>query len=104
MARITNNTNEYIKLFEKAKNNTLNEIGVVGKADLMSNCAVDTGTLRKGHSFKIDNSKVIFGNYINYAPYVEFRKKGGRPWFRKTIINDKDKFYKIIIKHFKGVK
>lgn len=104
MAKVINKTSQYIKSFEMAAKKTLEEVGVTGKADLMANCVVDTGTLRRSHHFKVEGiKKVIFGNYANYAPYVEFRTKGGRPWFRKTLEGDTGKFKAIMEKHFKKV-
>lgn len=104
MAKVTNNTKEYKKAFEFACKNALNEIGTTGKADLMANCVVDTGTLRRSHHFKVESIKrLVWGNYANYAVYVEFRQKGGRPWFRKTLRADTQKFNQILAKHLKKV-
>lgn len=100
---VTNNTKAFKNAFNNVCKDALNEIGITGKADLMANCAVDTGVLRRGHNFKIEGIKVTFGNYVNYAPYVEFRAKGSRPWFRQTLQSDIDKFNNILKKHLKKV-
>lgn len=107
MSKLTDNTDEFKEAFNNSILSCLNEIGTVGKADLMSNCKVRTGALRRGHFFRTDkegnNYKVIFINNVQYAPYVEFKQfsKGGRPWFRMTLRNDAELFNSIVKKYIK---
>lgn len=102
--KIKDNTNATIQKLNACISSALNEIGATGRVDLMANCVVDTGMLRRGHNYKVNGIKsVTFGNYVSYAPYVEFRRNGSRPWFVSTIKNDKSKFNKILEKHLKKV-
>lgn len=122
MARIYNNTNKLLSNLDASVKACMLEIGTTGRADLMANCVVGKntpapGTLRKGHFFRLSDGfswsggfrtkKVIFANYVEYAPYVEFKRqsKGGRPWFRMTLKADTEKFNNILKKHIaKGMK
>ena len=113
MAKVTNNTNQYKNAFENACRNALNEIAKAGHTDLVANCVTGVGTpapgtLKKGHHYKITGiKKVTWGNYVPYAPYVEFtnfKHKGTRSsWFRKTLRADTQKFNQILAKHLKKV-
>ena len=113
-------TQEVIKEVERVSRACLTEIGITGKADLMANCPVHKikpgekyrgvpGTLRKGHHYRTDfddkTKRVIFANSVYYAPYVEFKAKGkgGNPWFRATLREDREKFLKIVKKHLAKV-
>lgn len=102
--KVNDKTDATINKLNVCLSSALEEIGATGRVDLMANCVVDTGTLRRGHNYKVNGVKsVTFGNYVQYAPYVEFRRNGARPWFVSTIQNDKTKFNKILEKHLKKV-
>lgn len=118
MATVNNNTESCLNAFENACKNALNEIAVTGNVDLVANCVVHIiqpgekysgvpGTLRRGHSYKVNGVKsVTWGNYVKYAVFVEFvnfTKKGKRDWFRRTLRADKGKFKLILESHLKKV-
>lgn len=77
--------------------NTAAEVGAVIVADLQANSPVKDGLLRRGHNFKLKKSGnknlLTIGNYMYYAPYVEFKPvgRGGNPWFRATLRKDAPK-------------
>lgn len=101
MSRLEDNTDKLLKQLKASVEGCMNEVGSIGKADLMANCKVKTGTLRRGHFFKTESNgerhKVIFINNVLYAPYVEFKSfsRGGRPWFRQTLNGNIETFKKI---------
>lgn len=117
MAKVENNTGAFKDKSRNLVNAALNEIARTGNADLVANCVVHKveegekyygtpGTLRRGHAYKIEGLRVTWGNYVYYAPYVEFinfRKKGRRDWFRKTLRADAPTFKKILEKHLGGL-
>lgn len=115
-----NRTQETINKMEMLVDEALKEIGKTGNIDLVANSPVHKikpgekykgvpGTLKRGHSYKVTSNsktkKVTFGNYVYYAPYVEFKEKGkgGNPWFRETLREDREKFLQIVKKHLKKV-
>lgn len=118
MAKVENKTYYFIKSLDDISAKMLNKIGTAIKADAMANCVVHKikpgekysgvpGTLRRGHHFKSVNNKktkrVIIGNTVEYAPYVEFKsfKSGGRPWLRKTLMENRHKYGKMVEQYLK---
>lgn len=106
MKKINNIPGDVTKIYN-VLSLSLNEIGLQARVDLMSNCRVLTGNLRRSHAFKVVKNSVVLGVTPNakYAPFVEFKPTdaGGRPWFRKTLQNNKTVYMKIIEKHLRGV-
>lgn len=113
MAKSENKTSYYLNSLDNITGKMLNSIGTAIKADAMANCVVHKikpgekyngvpGTLRKGHHFKSINNKkskkIIIGNTVEYAPYVEFKSyaKGGRPWLRKTLMENRVKYGEMV--------
>lgn len=103
----TNNIPNDQKAINKAIQKALTQVAIQSKADLMANCKVDTGNLRRSHTYKIVDKSVTLGVMptAKYAPFVEFKpvNAGGRPWFRKTLQRNKSEYMRIIEKHLKGV-
>lgn len=64
---------QYKKNFGKAKdkiqdaiNSALNEIGLFVVAESQVRTPVDTGTLRRGETFKVDENTVYVGSNVPY--------------------------------------
>lgn len=104
---MVNNIPGVIIALEELTKGSLKEIGVTVKADMMANCKVDTGNLRRSHAYRVSEDHVKIGvtPAASYGVYVEFKQenKGGRPWMRRTLQEDTDKIKQIIAKHLSKV-
>lgn len=109
MARVINNVKQDIKRFDKAINSALKEVALTGLVELHANAPVKTGNLRRSQGFDIDykRKRVVWGvtPVARYGIYLEFKpkKKGGRPWFRKTLRLNAKAFSEITFRATKGV-
>lgn len=96
----TNNMKKKIKQLESAVENSLEEIGVKGVAEIQANTPVDTGTLKGDWTFEKDKKnkkyRVTFGNTIDYSIYVEFKPGRSQGFFRKTLVGFKGEAKEII--------
>lgn len=85
----TNNMKKKIKQLESAVENSLEEIGVKGVAEIQANTPVDTGTLKRAWTFekakKNKRYRVTFGNAIDYSIYVEFKAGRSQGFFRGSM-------------------
>ena len=79
----TNNMKKKIKQLESAVENSLEEIGVKGVAEIQANTPVDTGTFEKDKKNK--KYRVTFGNTIDYSIYVEFKPGRSQGFFRSSM-------------------
>lgn len=108
--KLINNFTQKQQEIKAAIANTAAEVGAVVVADLQANSPVKHGLLRRGHNFKLKksgNSNILsIGNYMYYAPYVEFKPvgRGGNPWFRKTLRADAPKIKKMCEEGLRRVK
>lgn len=102
---LVDNTDEILNKLENAVRNALNEIGIVGTAEVKSNAPVDTGKLKRSYTYKTDDNKVEIGTALDYAEYVEFKpsNKGGRPHFRSSLESQKNEFQKILEQNLGGI-
>lgn len=100
--RKVNNIKTVIKNLQKGVENSLEQVGVAGVANIQSNTPVATGTLKRNWSFKKANSNkkysITFGNPIDYSIYVEFKGKS-QGFLRNTLADFKEETKAIIESH-----
>lgn len=98
--RKVNNIKTVIKNLQKGVENSLEQVGVSGVANIQSNTPVDTGTLKRSITFKKaikgKKYKVTFGSALNYSIIVEFKPSRIQGFFRNTLAEFKDEAKEII--------
>lgn len=107
-ADIEDNTQVWLKVFNKAIVNFLEESGLrcetYAKQNLTKNGSVDTGRLRNSvmHRLEAKNTEVI-GSAVEYSLIVEtkrFSRKGNIPYLRPALNDNQDTYRAIFHKHF----
>ncbi len=98
--RKVNNIKTVIKNLQKGVENSLEQVGVSGVANIQSNTPVDTGALKRSITFKKaikgKKYKVTFGSALNYSIIVEFKPSRIQGFFRNTLAEFKDEAKEII--------
>lgn len=98
--RKVNNIKTVIKNLQKGVENSLEQVGVSGVANIQSNTPVDTGALKRSITFKKaikgKKYKVTFGSALNYSIIVEFKSSRIQGFFRNTLAEFKDEAKEII--------
>lgn len=106
MAELINNIDEIKRQFLEACENAINEIGIIGTAELQSNSPVKEGFLRRSLTFKKANTSskyiITFGSSLDYALYTEFRNKS-KGWMRGTMRGFSSEAQEILKKHLRKV-
>lgn len=102
---LIDNTDEILNKINNAIQDALNEIGIVGTAEVKSNAPVDTGKLKRSYTYEVSDKKVEIGTALDYAEYVEFKpvNQGGRPHFRDSIETQSSEFQNILENHLEGI-
>lgn len=95
-----NNINKIIKNLQKGVENSLEQIGVTGVANIQSNTPVKDGHLKRSMTFKKaikgKKYKVTFGSALDYSIIVEFKPSRVQGFFRKTLVGFKGEAKEII--------
>ncbi len=103
--RFESNSEEVIaKLKEKIKD-SLNEIGTLIVAEAQVRTPVDTGTLRRGETFKIDENTVYVGSNVPYDEYVELgtSKQEAQPHWTPAVMGNIEEIKRIVRQHLEEV-
>ena len=95
-----NNIKKIIKNLQKGVENSLEQVGVSGVANIQSNTPVDSGELKRIITFKKaikgKKYKVTFGSALDYSIIVEFKPSRVQGFFRNTLANFKGEAKEII--------
>lgn len=95
-----NNIKKIIKNLQKGVENSLEQVGVSGVANIQSNTPVDSGELKRSITFKKaikgKKYKVTFGSALDYSIIVEFKPSRVQGFFRNTLANFKGEAKEII--------
>jgi HK97 gp10 family phage protein len=102
------------KNFDKAKDkiqlaikNALNEIGLFVVAESQLRTPVDTSTLRRSETFKVDDDKntVFVGSNVEYDQYVEMgtSKQKAQPHWTPAVMDNVEDINNIAKKHLEKV-
>ena len=87
--RKVNNIKTIIKNLQKGVENSLEQVGVAGVANIQSNTPVDTGALKRSITFKKATQgkkyKVVFGSALDYSIIVEFKPSRVQGFFRNSL-------------------
>lgn len=106
---LKDNTNKIIEEYNRALENAINEIAMVGLAQIQLDTPVLTGNLRRSYTYKIfiENKHfvVVFGTNIPYSIYLELKPQsnGGRPHLRPALQSEVEEFKQILIKHLNTI-
>lgn len=102
---LRDNTDVINQKIKDAVAKAVNEIGIVGTANIKANTPVDTGKLRSSYTYKADKNTVAIGSDLEYAPHVEFKpiNRGGRPHFKLGLTMSQVEFQSILKKHLGGI-
>ena len=103
--KITNNrVKEVLGLLQSEKNKILEEWGLIAEAYATVACPVDTGRLRASISHDHDDTTMIVGTNVEYAPYVELgtRNMSAQPYLRPAIENHMNEYKSIVNNALKG--
>lgn len=103
--RFEDNTDIIDNHIKNAVKVALKEMGIKAKAEIKSNCPVDTGALRRSYKYKCEGFTVTVGTSLDYAIYVEFKpeNKGGRPHFRRSLESLEREFVSILKRALGGI-
>ena len=84
-----NNIKTVIKNLQKGVENSLEQVGVSGVANIQSHTPVDTGALKRSITFKKATQgkkyKVVFGSALDYSIIVEFKPSRVQGFFRNSL-------------------
>ena len=87
--RKVNNIKTIIKNLQKGVENSLEQVGVAGVANIQSNTPVDSGALKRSMTFKKATQgkkyKVVFGSALDYSIIVEFKPSKVQGFFRNSL-------------------
>lgn len=106
--KLTDNSQEVIKLFEKATDAALEKIGLsaegYAKREITKQKAVDTGRLRNSISHDTDGKDVYIGSNVEYAPYVEMgtKKMAARPYLKPAVTEHTATYKKLVENEYKN--
>ena len=95
-----NNIKKIIKEMQKGVENSLEQVGVTGVANIQSNTPVDSGSLKRSMTFKKATQgkkyKVTFGSALDYSIIVEFKPSRVQGFFRSALSDFRTEAKKII--------
>lgn len=98
MIRFIDNTDKFLRNYNVILKDALREIGIIGVAEVQSNCPVDTGTLKRSYTYENKDFNIEIGTTVDYSVFVEFKPKnqGGRPHLRSSLERKESDFLKIL--------
>lgn len=101
--RYESNSEEVIAKLKEKINDALNEIGSFIVAEAQVKTPVDTGTLRRAETFKVEEDKntVVVGSNVEYDEYVELgtSKQKAQPHWKPAIDENIEGIKQIIQKY-----
>jgi hypothetical protein len=96
----TNNMKKIINNLQKGVENSLEQVGVAGVANIQTNTPIKNGYLKRSMTFKKaikgKKYKVTFGSALDYSIIVEFKPSRVQGFFRNTLANFKGEAKEII--------
>ncbi len=108
MSNYKSNISNVKKAITEAELQALAKIGMVGQAEAVMRCPVDTGTLRRSITNVVndDEKSVSIGTNVEYAPFVEkgTSRQQAQPYIEPAIMQNIDKFKRIAEQELKKVK
>lgn len=67
-----NNVEEAIEILNSRVGSALSAIGMYVEGEAKARCPVDTGNLRNSITNEVNDTEVLIGSSVKYAPFVEF--------------------------------
>jgi len=100
MVTIKSNISLFSKLLKTKTEQSLKEMGRVGKENIDDLTPEISGKLKSGNEWMIDNDYLYFKNEVEYAKYVEYGtyKMAANPFTRNGISNSKEEFIQILLR------
>ena len=95
---ITDNSEDIIEKIARARERSLEKIGLVAEGYAKKLCPVDTGRLRNSITHEVDDRDVFIGTNVEYAPPVEYgtRKQKAQPFLVPAATNHASTYAAII--------